>query len=39
MARKPRRTLAGELHLVVQRVRFERVPLFRNDWGYQTYLE
>lgn len=31
MARKLRRTMAGELHLVVQRVRSERVPLFRND--------
>ncbi|RUS66949.1 hypothetical protein CUZ56_00886 [Saezia sanguinis] len=38
MVRKARRSVAGELHLVVQRVRPERIPLFRNNGSYETYL-
>ena len=39
MARKPRFSLGGEVHLVVQRVRPERVPLFRNEWAFEHYLQ
>lgn len=38
MVRKARIVLDGQTHLIVQRVRVERVPLFRSDWSYQSYL-